>query len=159
MSGVFGFVCSRKAKCAIMGMKMDDPRERISKHYVAVRTDGDPPPNSVETLRDAGSTFAVIPVDPTVHDQLGETFPVLTIPGSDSFEVATGAVTLRWNVAPSDIASLLEASGVKLVRNYGVGGVVLPVKPEHPFDLADRLRKLQFVTSASAHTIRRAEKR
>ena len=110
-------------------------------------------------MRDAGAVFAVVPshkVDP--KGQMN-TLPVITKADGAEYEVATGIVTIRWTALPSEIASLLASQGVHLVRNYGSGGMVRPVEPEGPFELAERLRKLDFVTSASAHTIGRATRR
>ncbi len=138
---------------------MDKQKDRISKRYVALRTVGEPPPTAVETIHDAGSVFAIVPLTSVDPVQLGKAMPVLTIQGTDELEVATGAIVLRWSASASEIDALLGAAGVKLIRNYGAGGIVFPKAPEEPFDLVDRLSRLDFISSAKVHTISRAEKR
>jgi len=138
---------------------LDKQKERVSKRYVALRAIGEPPPATVETISDSGAIFAIVPLTSVDRAQLGGALPVLIIQGTDNFEVATGAINLRWSAPTSGIGALLETVGVNLIRNYGAGGIVVPKAPEEPFDLADRLSRLDFVTSATVHTISRVEKR
>lgn len=136
---------------------MEDLRDRISTEFVTVRVEGTPPSEAVELFADSGKVFAVVPVSSLTPDQLARSLPALTIPGTQSFEVPTGAVIVRWSGPSDEARAKLTSAGVELMRDYGAGGVVVPTGQEDPFDLADRLADLEFTSSAKVHTIQRSE--
>ena len=139
--------------------KLAEQKASISADYVAVIADVAQPEAALETLADAGQTFAVVPVSSLSKDQLAEAMPVWALQGSASFEVPTGAFVLRWEGRSSDVLTALQSAGFDLVRDYGAGGVVMAKTPESLFEAAARLCDMEFVRSVSLHTLRQAQRR
>lgn len=131
----------------------------ISGQFVVIRVEGAAPENAVEVLADAGQQFAVVPRDGLDKQQLSDSLPAIEITGTNAFELPTGALVLRWSGDRKRLSDALEEAGVSIIRDYGAGGVVAPRVHTNPFELAERLRKLDAINSAKVHTIRRASTR
>lgn len=142
-----------------MAETLADLKRRVSTNFVTLVSDELPPVEAIQVFSDSGKVFAIVPVSSLDEAQLEHALPALTQQDSGAFEALTGAVILRWSGDAKEVISALQAEGLELVRNYGVGGVVVAIDHVDLFDLVERLSTRDFVISASLHTLQQASSR